>query len=140
MEQQRAQGVPVERVGRGVVHELGLARRISPYQAARYATFASMLTSDLPETFRLVQAGAVSEWRAMLVAQENGPTHIANGAGLCQACNHAKQAPHWHTRAPTGTGTEITIRTPTGHNYHSRPPDQPQPRPRPASPPGERAA
>ncbi len=49
-----------------------------------------------------------------------GPTASANGLGLCQACNHAKQAPRWRAR-PGPDGTVITT-TPTGHQHRSRPP------------------
>ena len=51
-----------------------------------------------------------------------GPTAIADGQGLCEACNHAKQAPGWQQHAaPDGT---VVTTTPTGHRYLS-----PQPRP-----------
>ena len=62
--------------------------------------------------------------------RRGGPTSITNGQGLCEACNHAKQAPGWqHTREPDGT---ITTRTPTGHHYRSRPPDPPRGSPTPS--------
>ena len=49
-----------------------------------------------------------------------GPTSSANGAGLCEACNHAKEAPRWRARpGPDGT---VTTTTPTGHSHTSRPP------------------
>ena len=53
-----------------------------------------------------------------------GPTSATNGQGLCQACNHAKQAPGWHAR-PTpngGRGHRVETITPTGHRHHTRPP------------------
>jgi hypothetical protein len=51
-------------------------------------------------------------------AQSGGPTTAADGQGLCEACNYAKQADGWtHTR----TGDTITTRTPTGHPYPSYP-------------------
>ncbi len=59
-------------------------------------------------------------------AEHDGPTSAGNGQGLCVACNHAKQAPGWTSRAgPQGAGVEVTITTPTGHWYRSRPPDPP---------------
>lgn len=58
-----------------------------------------------------------------------GPTSLANGAGLCQACNLAKQAPGFTTRPGQATdgqgGGTIYITTPTGHTYTSRPPPLP---------------
>ena len=57
---------------------------------------------------------------------EGGETHLDNGAGLCEACNYAKQATGWTTGpGPGGTGESMIITTPTGHTYTSRPPDLP---------------
>ena len=49
-----------------------------------------------------------------------GPTDATNGAGLCEACNYAKDAPRWRARpGPDGT---VTTTTPTGHTFTTRPP------------------
>lgn len=53
---------------------------------------------------------------------EGGPTSVRNGQGLCEACNYAKEAPGWESRAPAGAHREVITRTPTGHEYRSRPP------------------
>jgi HNH endonuclease len=59
-------------------------------------------------------------------ARNGGPTSEANGQGLCQACNHAKQAPGWHSQSgPGGAGESVHVTTPTGHTYTSRPPPLP---------------
>lgn len=56
-------------------------------------------------------------------AERGGTTSIDNGAGLCVACNIAKQAPGWHARpGPVGV---IDLITPTGHSYRSAPPRPP---------------
>lgn len=77
-----------------------------------------------------------------------GGTSAANGQGLCEACNYAKQAPGWQARpGPGGAGRLVEIRTPTGHRYTSVAPDPPRhrrswlpPPPRPAESSGvERA-
>ncbi|GAW51345.1 MULTISPECIES: HNH endonuclease [unclassified Nocardioides] len=60
-----------------------------------------------------------------------GPTNHANGQGLCEQCNYAKEAPDWRTRPITGPpGTPHTIETitPTGHTIRSTAPPQPTPR------------
>ena len=57
-----------------------------------------------------------------------GPTSAGNGQGLCEACNHVKQAPGWRVRPdPTSrpAAHAIQTRTPTGHTYTSRPPPVP---------------
>jgi hypothetical protein len=52
-----------------------------------------------------------------------GPTSATNAQGLCEACNHAKQAPGWRARpGPPGGGHLVEHTTPTGHRYRSRPP------------------
>ena len=53
--------------------------------------------------------------------EDGGPTAVTNGQGLCEACNHAKQAAGWAsaTRAVT---------TPTRHRYRSHAPPTPPPR------------
>ena len=54
---------------------------------------------------------------------EGGATTVGNGQGLCVACNHAKQAPGWHTSTSSGPGHSVQTTTPTGHTYLSRPPE-----------------
>ena len=54
---------------------------------------------------------------------ERGPTTGDNGQGLCEACNHAKQAPGWRARpSPSEGDHQIDTTTPTGHTYRSRAP------------------
>lgn len=58
--------------------------------------------------------------------EQGGPTSEVNGQGLCEACNHSKQAPGWRSRPGTGgAGELVRITTPTGHMYTSRPPPPP---------------
>ncbi|WP_306912598.1 HNH endonuclease signature motif containing protein [Arthrobacter sp. B3I9] len=62
---------------------------------------------------------------------QGGPTTAANGAGLCEACNHTKEIPGWTSRPrPDPTGTPelrhtVEVTTPTGHSYHSAAPPLP---------------
>jgi hypothetical protein len=48
-----------------------------------------------------------------------GDTSAADGQGLCQACNHAKQAPGWRARPRPSPGHLVETTTPTGHTYRS---------------------
>jgi len=58
--------------------------------------------------------------------EAGGKTSAANGQGLCEACNHAKQAAGWSSRpAEPGAGTCVEVTTPTGHRYSSRCPPPP---------------
>ena len=67
---QAAGGVRAERQGRGVAAQVALARRISPHRAVQQLGWAKILTSELPRTFAALQAGRISEWRAIIIARE----------------------------------------------------------------------
>lgn len=54
---------------------------------------------------------------------DGGATSSANGQGVCEACNHAKQAPDWRQHVQVDGGIETV--TPTGHRYLSRAPAPP---------------
>ena len=71
---------------------------------------------------------------------DGGPTTLANGQGLCEACNYAKETPGFHHQAipdPLAV-THITLTTPTGHQHHSRAPDPPTTRHHTTDSPAER--
>jgi hypothetical protein len=55
----------------------------------------------------------------------DGPTTLANGTGLCEACNHTKELPGWKTQPRPGPRHTIELTTPTGHTYHSTAPPLP---------------
>jgi hypothetical protein len=54
---------------------------------------------------------------------DGGPTSSRNSQGLCEACNHAKDAAGWRARALEDGSVETT--TPTGHRYRSPKPRSP---------------
>ncbi|MFJ4286321.1 HNH endonuclease [Paenarthrobacter nicotinovorans] len=61
--------------------------------------------------------------------RSGGKTNSANGAGLCEACNHTKEQPGWTSRAVQADVHTLQIRTPTGHSYLSKAPPLPGHRP-----------
>jgi hypothetical protein len=61
----------------------------------------------------------VLPWRS------GGTTSQGNGAGLCEACNHTKEAPGWRSRPKTGPRHTLQLTTPTGHSYQSTAPPLP---------------
>lgn len=76
-------------------------------------------------------------------AADGGPTSAVNGQGLCEACNHTKQASGWSAlvgpaTAKGRTAGVIETLTPTGHRYKSLPPPPPG-RTRHPDPPMSRA-
>ncbi|MCD4849753.1 HNH endonuclease [Arthrobacter sp. AK01] len=54
-----------------------------------------------------------------------GTTTLANGAGLCEACNHTKENPGWSANTMPGDRHTLEITTPTGHSYRSKAPALP---------------
>ena len=57
--------------------------------------------------------------------RDGGTTSQANGAGLCEACNHTKETPGWNVRPRPGPRHTIEVTTPTGHSYQSTAPPPP---------------
>jgi hypothetical protein len=55
----------------------------------------------------------------------DGPTAEDNLQGLCQRCNHAKQAPGWRARPAPGHRHTVVVTTPTGHRYTTTAPPPP---------------
>lgn len=60
-------------------------------------------------------------------ADQGGATSEANGQGLCEACNHAKQAPGWrqHVVGYPAERQQVETVTPTGHRYTATAPAPP---------------
>ena len=58
--------------------------------------------------------------------REGGETGAANGQGLCEVCNQAKEAPDWTARTLDQPGPHtVETTTPTGHTYRSTAPPLP---------------
>ena len=58
-----------------------------------------------------------------IASRVDGPTTAANGQGLCEACNYAKEAPGWRARTVrAGPRHAVRTTTPTGHTYDSTAP------------------
>jgi hypothetical protein len=67
--------------------------------------------------------------------RDGGTTSLANGAGLCEACNHTKELNGWTAKPGPGTRHVFEIRTPTGHHYRSTAPPLPGSHPPGTDPP-----
>lgn len=83
----RARGVPGERCGRGVGHEVALARRESPHAGREHVALALAL-EQLPETLSALARGDLDEQRAQIVARETADLSPAD-----RACVDATLAP-----------------------------------------------
>ena len=64
----------------------------------------------------------------VIAVADGGETSAVGGQGLCESCNHAKQAPGWRARPGPGPGHLVETRTPTGHTYRSTAPPVVAPR------------
>lgn len=62
--------VPASRRGKGLGAEVGLARMVSPTRGARHLANASMLLTDLPNTYTALSQGRIREEHAYAVAAE----------------------------------------------------------------------
>jgi hypothetical protein len=67
---QAAAGIPAERQGRGVGHQIALARRESPHRGQRHLGLAKILRAELPHTRAAFRAGRITEWTATVIARE----------------------------------------------------------------------
>jgi len=79
---QAAGGVPAGRRGKGVGSEIGLARQESPHTGTRLLSFARILITDMPHTLAALEAGVLSERRAMTIVAEAAHLSAADRAVL----------------------------------------------------------
>ncbi len=71
-------GVPAARRGRGVAHQVALARRESPHRAERRLQLAKVAPAELPCATAAWKAGRVNEWRVTLLARETACLSLAD--------------------------------------------------------------
>jgi Domain of unknown function (DUF222) len=67
---QAAEGIPPTRQGRGVSHQVALARRESPHRAQRHLGLGKAVIGELPATWKAWSGGHITEWKATLIARE----------------------------------------------------------------------
>jgi hypothetical protein len=67
--EQEARGVRAEELGRGVAGQVGLAMRASHRAARRFTGLSRVLVRELPHTLAALEAGLITQRRALLVAQ-----------------------------------------------------------------------
>jgi hypothetical protein len=143
-----AAGVPKAKQGRGVASEVALARRDSPARGGRHLGVATALVQEMPHTLAALACGALSEWRATLIARESACLTVEDRRRLdaelcadlstlegkgdrritaeCERCNYVKEAPGWRVSAREVNGTHTAeFVTPTGAGYRSTAPPLP---------------
>ncbi len=55
---------------RSIAGQIALARRDSPFRGGRHVGLATALIREMPHTYRALQTGSISEWRATLLVRE----------------------------------------------------------------------
>jgi hypothetical protein len=119
----------VDVIGRSIAAELGLARRVSPHQAARLVGLARVLVEELPHTLAALQAGVLTAWRATLIARETATLSRAHRADVdAQLCADPERIRGWGIEnspgRPRRPATASTPRAPSrGSSW--RPPPAP---------------
>ena len=56
---------------------------------------------------------------------KGGETDLANGQGLCEACNYARQQAGWRAETRAQSQHTVVTTTPTGQSYESQAPPRP---------------
>ncbi|WP_210650028.1 HNH endonuclease signature motif containing protein [Nocardioides sp. SYSU D00065] len=74
--EQAAAGVRAAQRGRGVAHQVALARREAPHRAQRHLGLAAVVADELPHTWAAWRAGRITEWKATLVARETACLNV----------------------------------------------------------------
>ena len=63
-------GTPKEKVGRGIPHQLALARHESPFRGRQLCELSEVLVREMPCTMLTFSRGRISEYKAGIVARE----------------------------------------------------------------------
>ncbi|WP_423465262.1 DUF222 domain-containing protein [Promicromonospora sp. MS192] len=78
--EEAAQGVRVERRGRGVPNQVGAALRVSPHAGAGFVSTSRVWVTQMPHTFAALQTGILSQWRATLLVRETSHLSVEHRA------------------------------------------------------------
>jgi hypothetical protein len=95
-------------------------RRLAPGGLARFVDARD-------QSCRTPWCDAPVRHRDHVVAHEHGgETSVTNLQGLCERCNHAKQAFGWRARPRPGSRHTVEVTTLTGHRHVSTAPPLPE--------------
>lgn len=67
---QARSGIPKEKVGRGIPHQLALARHESPFRGRQLCELSEVLVREMPCTMQAFSQGKISEYKAGIIARE----------------------------------------------------------------------
>ena len=77
-------GVPKEKLGRGIAHQLALARHESPHRGRQLCELSEVLVREMPCSMKAFSRGQISEYRAGLLARETVFLSLAHRAQVDQ--------------------------------------------------------
>jgi hypothetical protein len=104
-------GVPTAKQGRGVAGEVALARRDSPARGGRHLGLANALVHEMPHTLAALECGALSEWRATLIARESACLAVEDRRRLdAELCAEASNLEGMGDARITAAAKEIAAR------------------------------
>jgi len=106
-----AAGVPAAKRGRGLAHEVALARHDAPRRGGRHLGFAKALVQEMPYTLAALESGHLSEWRATLIVQESACLSVEHRRELdAELCAEVSRLQGWGDRRVAAEAKKIVCR------------------------------
>lgn len=104
-------GVPARRRGKGLASEVALARRDAPACGNTHLGMARALVEEMPCTMAALEAGILSEYRALLIVRESACLSIEDRRTLDAELNEQAQGFHgWGNRRVAAQAKAIAAR------------------------------
>lgn len=108
---EQAAGVPKPRRGKGLASEVALARRDAPACGNTHLGMARALVEEMPHTMAALEAGHLSEYRALLIVRESACLSVEDRRTLDAELTELAQGFHgWGNRRVAAEAKAITAR------------------------------
>ena len=108
---ERAAGIPARRRGKGLASEIALARRDAPACGNTHLGMARALVEEMPYTMAALEAGALSEYRALLIVRESACLTVEDRRRLDEELHEQAQGFHgWGNKRVAAEAKAITAR------------------------------
>ena len=75
---QARKGVPQQKLGAGIAHQVALARHESPHRGRQICELGEILVREMPHSMNAFVAGRISEFRASLMVRETAILSLEN--------------------------------------------------------------
>ncbi|WP_207548349.1 HNH endonuclease [Mycolicibacterium iranicum] len=106
-----AAGMPSRRRGKGLASEVALARRDAPACGNTHLGMARALVDEMPHTLAALEAGQLSEYRALLIVRESACLSVQDRRTLDAELAELAQGFHgWGNRRVAAQAKAITAR------------------------------